>query len=214
MKIVIISLSVLYCLLLFSSCSTGGGSHDPKLAVEPSTLDFRDTETIKTLNIVNHGGGSLIWEIVSDAEWIVCPVESGGTATSTIIEIHINGKEIEDPDQACEGSVNVISNGGNYTVSVSYIPGFTLTGIVYGGEAPDLYRLSNASVTLHCEGSQYSTYSAVDGSYILADVPKAFDYVEVHKEGYIASGIAEGTKLVIPGNNILEYDFFLAPDDD
>ena len=214
MKIVVIALSVVLCLLFLMSCSTGSGSHDPKLSVNPSTLDFRGTEMLKTLNLVNHGGGFLIWEVSSDRSWIVFPVDNGETATSTSIDIHINGKEIDNPDQACVGSVFVISNGGNYTVAVSYIPGFTLTGTVYGSDPPDLYALSDASVVLYSEGSQYATYSAADGSYTLTDVPKAFDYVEVHKPGYISSGIAPGTKIVIPGNNVLEYDFYLSPDDD
>ena len=96
---------------------------------------------------------------------------------------------------------------------MSYIPGFTLTGIVYEGDSPSLIPLPGATVTLYSANSSFSTSSDEEGAYILEDVPKAFDYVEVLKEGYTASGIPPGTKLVIPDNNILEYDFYLLPDD-
>jgi hypothetical protein len=210
MKMTCFASSLLLCLLVFASCNTGNNPHIPVLSVDPPSLNFRGTETLKTLNIVNKGGGSLTWEIDNDTVWIICSLSSGETETETTVDICVNGKEIGDPDQASEGVLTILSNGGDYTVSVYYVPAFTLTGFVYERSAPGVVPLPDARVTLYSGDSDFSNTSGQDGSYILEDVPKSFDYVEVLKEGYNPTGIPPDTKLVIPDNNILEYDFYLS----
>ena len=216
MKVASLAASGILCLLALTSCNTGtdpsSDSSSPILSVNPSSLDFRGTEALKTLDIVNDGGGALTWVIDTNTGWIVCPVSSGETETSTTLEISVNGKEIDDPDQISEGTLTIFSNGGNYSVSVFYIPGFTLTGFVYDREVPRSISLSDATVTLYSGDLTFSTTTDQDDWYNLEDMPKSFDYVEVLKEGYIPSGIPPGIKLVIPDNNILEYDFYLIPD--
>ena len=81
---------------------------------------------------------------------------------------------------------------------------------MYERNAPGIVPLPGATVTLYSGDSDFSNTSVQDGSYKLEDVPKSFDYVEVLKEGYNSTGIPPGTKLVIPDNNILEYDFYLS----
>ena len=210
MKLTGFASSLILCLLIFASCNTGNNTQVPVLSVDPPSLDFRGAETMQTLNIVNKGGGSLTWEIDNDTGWIVCSLSSGETETETTVDICVNGKEIDDPDQASEGILTILSNGGVYTVSVYYVPAFTLTGFVYERNAPGIVPLPGATVTLYSGDSDFSNTSVQDGSYILEDVPKSFDYVEVLKEGYNSTGIPPGTKLVIPDNNILEYDFYLS----
>ena len=210
MKATSFASSLLLCLLIFVSCSTGNNPPLPVLSVDPTSLNFRGAETMQTLNIVNKGGGSLIWEIDNDTGWIVCSLSKGETETETTVDICINGKEIDDPDQASESILTILSNGGVNTVSVYYVPAFTLTGFVFERNAPDIVPLPGATVTLYSGEFYFSNTSDQDGSYILEDVPKSFDYVEVLKEGYNPTGIPPGTKLVIPDNNILEHDFYLS----
>jgi hypothetical protein len=215
MKHVCVTASVILCLVALTSCTTGSDQNpnpnNPILYVSPPSLDFHGTETLKTLHIMNEGSGALTWSIESEAGWIICAVYSGETETAATVDVCINGKEIDDPDQVHEGVVTVTSNGGNDEVAVSYIPVFTLTGTVYERNIPDIVPLPGATVTLYSGSSHYAATSDQEGAYILADVPKAFDYVEVIKSGYTTSVIASGTKLVIPDNNILVYDFHLAP---
>jgi hypothetical protein len=180
--------------------------------VEPSSLNFHTSEASKILTIINEGGGSLSWEIETEAGWLVCPMFSGETETSTTVEISINGKEMGDSNQEHEGTLTVFSNGGNYPISVTYIPSFTLTGFVYHRNLPDIIPLHGATITAYYGDSIFSTSSEQDGAYFLEDIPKSFDYIEVLKDGYLPSGISAGTKLVIPDNNVLVYDFYLWPD--
>ena len=214
MKVVDVAASVILCVLALTSCNTGTNpSNDPTipvLSVDPSSLNFRGSETVQTLDIINDGGGALSWEIDTETGWIVCPVSSGETETSTTVEISVNGKEIGDSDQISEGTLTIYSNGGNYSVPVSYIPGFTLTGFVYEGEETEAILSPGARITVYSDTFDFFTDSDQDGWYYLEDVPIFFNYVEATK-GNQLDRLESGTKLVIPDNNILEYDFYLMP---
>jgi hypothetical protein len=104
-------------------------------------LSFHESETSRTQNIINGGGGELSWEIQTERGWIVCPVEKGETETFMTVEISPNEKEISYSDQDCEGTLTIYSNGGNFNVPVYYNPGITVIETRKDGYYPRAEKL-------------------------------------------------------------------------
>ncbi len=202
--------SIILCLVALISCTTGTAPPSdptlPLLSVSPPSLSFHESETSRTLNIINDGGGELRWEIETEAGWIVCPVAEGETETSMTVEVIVNEKEIGDSDQVCEGTLIIYSNGGNFNVPVYYNPGITVTGFVYGEGVSGTVSLPDAMINIYSSGSiKFTAFTDQDGWYVIENVSKSCDYIEARKDGYYP----RAEKLMIPSDKSVEHDFTL-----
>ena len=91
----------------------------PELAVSPVSLAFGSTSSRLSVGVTNEGRGDLIWEATISHAWIsVNPsadtTGSGGTAP---LVISVDRGKL-DPGEH-QGSVDVVSNGGSYSVPIT-----------------------------------------------------------------------------------------------
>jgi phage-related protein len=92
----------------------------PVVLVEPLSLDFDSTLTELTFEISNSGTGTVSFNLVDDADWLVLSQESGSVAVDTnAITITIDRTGLTPGDYTA--SVSVTSNGGDETVSVDMV---------------------------------------------------------------------------------------------
>jgi hypothetical protein len=87
----------------------------PVLSVSPASLDFGATQTQKTFNISNAGGGTLTWSISEDKTWLSVSPTSGTGDTTVTVNVDRSGLSPGD----YTAGINVSSNGGNETVHVT-----------------------------------------------------------------------------------------------
>ena len=105
--------------IFFITCSKESptGSSGPQLNVIPNSFDFTKIVNVDTLIITNSGGGELSWEIADKPDWLNLS-KSSGTITSNTDSLII----IANIDQAVgtyTGTININSNGGNKSVTIS-----------------------------------------------------------------------------------------------
>ncbi len=91
------------------------GPGPPVLSVNPSSLHFGATQTQKSFDISNEGGGTLTWSVSEDKTWLsVSPTSGTGDATITV-NVDRSGQSPGD----YTADISVSSNGGNETVQVT-----------------------------------------------------------------------------------------------
>ena len=94
------------------TCNTGT---TPQLFVSPTSLDFGLTSVTKSFAIGNVGGGSLTWAVSEFIPWLTVSRTSGtGSATVTVT---VDRSALSTGSYT--GLINVSSNGGNETVTVT-----------------------------------------------------------------------------------------------
>ena len=92
-------------------------AQEPVLSVSPTTLDFGTSETGKTFQISNTGGGTLNWTVIEnpDKPWITSVSPSSGSDNATITVTIDRSQLIGSSDT---GTLVVSSNGGDANISV------------------------------------------------------------------------------------------------
>jgi hypothetical protein len=90
-------------------------TQDPVLSVSPTSLDFGTSDTQKSFNIVNAGGGTLTWSLSSNQAWLVPGLTSGSGGATIGVTVNRNGLN----SGTYSGVITVTSNGGSSTVSIS-----------------------------------------------------------------------------------------------
>jgi hypothetical protein len=91
------------------------GQATPVLAVSPTSLDFGTSDTGKSFNIANAGGGTLTWSLSSNQAWLTATPTSG--SGNAAITVNVNRSGLNSGNYT--GIITVSSNGGTSTVSVS-----------------------------------------------------------------------------------------------
>jgi len=89
-----------------------------QLYVDPLSLDFGSTETVKKIKIRNSGKGTLTWQVTKNANWISTNPTTGSTTTETdevTVQISRDGQAVGKH----EGRVTLSSNAGTREVAVS-----------------------------------------------------------------------------------------------
>lgn len=89
------------------------------LKVSQTTLDFGNTSTTLTLDLVNDGNAVLKWQISEDASWLSCLPSSGeiqaGESASVVVNVDRKGLERGNYSQ----TLAIASNGGSEVVRVN-----------------------------------------------------------------------------------------------
>jgi len=91
------------------------GTTLPILSVNPTTIDFGTTETQKSFNISNLGGGTLNWQVTESVSWIISVNPISGTNSGTVT-VTISRSGLAEGDYS--GIISVKSNGGDKDVTV------------------------------------------------------------------------------------------------
>ncbi len=95
-------------------CTCNMGS-TPLLFVTPTNLDFGPASVAKSFLIGNSGGGTLTWTVSESIPWLSVSRLSGtGSAT---VNVTVDRSSL--PTGSYSGSIELSSNGGNATVSVT-----------------------------------------------------------------------------------------------
>ena len=115
MKILLIN--ILALMVLFSAC---GKIEPAEMVVQPTSLNFGETETSKKVNVINIGDERLDWRIDTSIfiqPWIgFAPV--GGTNDANVT-VTINREALSQGSH--KGELSFISNGGNKKVEIILI---------------------------------------------------------------------------------------------
>ncbi len=90
----------------------------PVLNAAPVSLDFDTGAVSKTINITNSGTGELTWSLNTEQTWIEIAALNGSITTETnSIEIKVNRTGLVPG--IYNGTINLISNGGNQIVTIA-----------------------------------------------------------------------------------------------
>jgi hypothetical protein len=91
----------------------------PVLAVTPTSLEFANGSSAKTMYIRNAGNGNLHWNITSGQSWLWANPASGTTYTAQIsqVTVNIDREQLGEP-QTYFGNILVTSDGGTQAVPV------------------------------------------------------------------------------------------------
>jgi hypothetical protein len=92
-----------------------GSTGPPLLEVNPLNLDFGDIDTEKSFAIINLGGPTLTWDVTESIAWLDVS-RTSGTDNSTI-DVTVDRSGL--PYGVHSGLINVTSNAGNETVTVT-----------------------------------------------------------------------------------------------
>ncbi|MGB9597745.1 MAG: BACON domain-containing protein, partial [Candidatus Poribacteria bacterium] len=106
----------------------------PSLSLSPTRLNFGDTETLLDFRIINTGGGTLTWNVVSNRDWLFISrdieeegwkseINGGTTGPYGTTRIYVRVVRRGNPG-TYTGAINITSNGSpvaNGTVDVSMI---------------------------------------------------------------------------------------------
>ncbi len=89
----------------------------PRLSIEPLHLDFGSTVTEAEFTIVNIGGGTLNWRLITLDDWITfLPTSGCTTRESDPITVRVNRSDLERGQY--DGEINVFTDAGDAAVSV------------------------------------------------------------------------------------------------
>ncbi len=148
----------------------------PVLSVYPTSLDFGATQTQKTFNISNAGGGTLTWSVSEDKTWLsVSP--TSGTEDATIT-VNVDRSGLSTGDYTAD--IIVSSNGGNETVQVTIEVGGTcsISGRVTDGSGNPI---SGASIS---DGAGHTATTGSSGNYTLSWLTAGTYTIAPSKSGY------------------------------
>lgn len=148
----------------------------PVLAVSTTRLYFGPTETTKTIIITNTGTGTLSLSSVTDSEnsggnWM--SVASSSTSSSVTLTVTVSRTSLGSGTYT--GDINIQSNGGNATVSVTMqvdaptpdISGTCLDSNIYVlALDPDTYNTVGQTVVT-ISGGLFRMYEVEQGSYYM-----------------------------------------------
>lgn len=87
----------------------------PSISVNPNNLDFGEDDTSLQLHISNIGSGSLNWSISDNADWLSTQPSSGSGNGVVNVVVNRSGLVVG----SYNGSVLILSNGGNRTILVN-----------------------------------------------------------------------------------------------
>jgi len=90
---------------------------EPVLTLFPTSLLFGFDENSKDLTISNGGPDVLVWSILSNVPWLAVTPNSGSGNQVALVTVDRTGLA----DGSYNGNLDVTSNGGNVTVSVTLI---------------------------------------------------------------------------------------------
>ncbi len=90
----------------------------PLLSVSPTFLDFGVSTSTRVLALNNNGVGTSTWTITSSQSWISFSPANGNTQTETDhVTVNVNRSGLQPGTY--NGSLDIVSNSGNYHVPVS-----------------------------------------------------------------------------------------------
>lgn len=97
----------------------------PELSVEPATVDFGDVETEKTVELVNRGRATLLWNVTVPASigWLTITPTSGtisGTGAQAMT-LTVNRSKLAPSTVPYTASIDIDSNGGKKTITISVL---------------------------------------------------------------------------------------------
>ncbi len=96
----------------------------PVLSVEPTELDFGETDTEQSFQIRNLGGGILTWTLRWEAPWVSASPAGGEVVESQTVSIEVDRADLEPG--AHETSLLVESDGGSAGIHLlASVPSWT-----------------------------------------------------------------------------------------
>jgi len=99
----------------------------PILKVEPIHLDFKETETMLPLKIINDGGRILQWDISENIVWLDVEKESGSTSDSDTIRVTVDRSGLKPGDYKDSIKVTTKNNTPKEVQVNVTIAAFTVT---------------------------------------------------------------------------------------
>jgi hypothetical protein len=122
-------------------CSTCVDDNQPKLSLDPKSLDLGADQLTHQFNVVNKGKNSLEWSASTSAPWLQV-VPSSGTTTTEVDPVVVTVDRTDLDLGSYSTHVVVTSNGGSDSVAVAMevVPGlFEIAVKTPGGQpVPDL----------------------------------------------------------------------------
>jgi hypothetical protein len=91
----------------------------PSLSFSPSSIDFGDTDTQKTLKITNNGGRSLDFKISKQQSWLSLSSSSGSLSSGNSINITLTVNRSGLKSGSYRDVASLTSNGGNGDVAIT-----------------------------------------------------------------------------------------------
>ena len=166
---------------------------EPQLSVSPTSLNFGTTQTQKTFNISNSGGGPLSWNVSKNKSWISVSPTSG--TNSGTVTVNVNRSGLSDGNY--NGTVSVTSNGGNKNVSISIQvePQISVTPTSLTNSCQEGNNASSQSFEVWNSGDGTLSYSISDNATWLSCSPISGtstgeqDTITVN---YSTSGLSDG----------------------
>lgn len=94
-------------------------SQNPVLSLSTTTLDFGDTDDLRTLTIENTGLQDLNWSATTDQQWLTLSSTSGRVSPSSSQDINVNIERGALADGTYSAQISFTSDGGDQVVSVN-----------------------------------------------------------------------------------------------
>jgi hypothetical protein len=140
----------------------------PVLSAYPTSLDFGTSDTAKSFNIVNTGGGTLTWSLSSNQGWLTAtPTSESGNAAITV---NVNRSGLNSGTYS--GTITVSSNVGSQTVSVSMqVPVATKPDLIITNVwwSPDSPKVGDKVTFYYTEKNQGAAASTDFGNKLIID---------------------------------------------
>ena len=89
----------------------------PSLYVDAKYLSFDSTKNSQTFNIKNFGGGTMLWEIHSDVQWLLINPDRGSLRSGTSVSLTVDRSRLRLGNN--EAMLKLKSNVGEKTIDVS-----------------------------------------------------------------------------------------------
>jgi hypothetical protein len=163
---------------------------NPLLIVQPTSLDFGETDVAGSFGIGNGGGGTLDWTVSETIAWLDASPTSGLGPASIAVTVDRTGL----PIGVHTGEIDVASNGGNETVTVTVVVappnpvlGVSPTSLTFeASESEKILNVFNAGT------GQLDWSITSDQTWLSANPPNGSNdtQVTVHVD---RTGLAQGT---------------------
>lgn len=89
---------------------------EPELVVAPTMLEFDPSVAVRTFEVVNDGGGQLVWEVTVAAEAPWCTVTPTAGSASATIRVDVDRRALAAGEHTVP--ITIASNGGSAVLTV------------------------------------------------------------------------------------------------
>ena len=188
-------------------------SYQPELSYYPTSHDFGTVEEGEmystTFDIWDFGTGTLTWFLSDNYDWLTySPTSGSSTGEHDTIIVQVNTTGLEG---SYTGSVDISSNGGNGTFTVTfYVPSMTFnyTFLLYGGwnliTIPVENNFTAKTLMENISGCQIvCCWDSIDQEYECFTIhsPSGYDFPIENGMGYFI-GVTEDSNFSVTGKPI------------